>query len=299
MSSHLIPNSLNFCPSTVVPEPVAKKPKLQNLTPKKPRKSEHFVASITDVGKVYEVGKEGISFYSKRNLKVIENKDYTLIIDGEFDLKYNVEEIKPLLEKRWIYSLHLANGMSPVVNQQTLRHKNEVGKILAYKYLAECSVNGREAVYYGFVPSINPKQTLDGSHKLCRIAGTNVWPRKLYVYIKQDDGMSCCTTECSKWVCRLSDYNTVARFCMQKIPWHDLYIMMGDSDETCVEMVKEPRACDNCAQCYECASIPSGWCSKHKKCKHKKAIVKLSGESLVALVTAKMKSCARYKQGSI
>lgn len=249
-------------------------------------------------------------FISSKTLYRTEFDDYTLITNVDFTpyIKYAPREIKPLLASRWMYVMHVSHGMQPSITRNILQARVTGGEILAYKY-TECSIEGNECVYYGFLPVLHSRNRLAstlscGTHRICRVSMMEVWPRKLFIYMKRD--FQCpCSENCTRWHVTLKEYPKSNQCCIKTIPWHDLYIMMGDGDRKCMEIIKVPRTCFVCAQCYDCSKSPN-YCRKHRICKHK--LVKIFNDITTSsnqcsnnqqnptiICDSKMKSCIKYK----
>lgn len=253
-------------------------------------------------------------FISSKTLYQTEFNDYTLITNVDFTpyIKYAPREIKPLLASRWMYVMHVSHGMQPSITRNILQARVTGGEILAYKY-TECSIEGNECVYYGFLPVLHSRNRIAsilscGTHRICRVSMMEVWPRKLFIYMKRDFQCNC-SENCIRWHVTLKDYPKSKQCCIKTIPWNDLYIMMGDGDRKCMEIIKVPRSCFVCAQCYDCSKSPN-YCRKHRICKHK--LVKIFNNITTTTTTnnnqcsnnqqnptiicdSKMKSCIKYK----
>lgn len=239
----------------------------------------------TPIGRKYTLGKE--TFISKNDLYKTEMSDYTIITDSQFNINLAPKEIKPLLGKRWVYKLHVHSTLSPVITRDSLRARVEGGQILAYRY-NECSIEGNPCVYYGFIPTISQK--FQDGHKTCYISSMQVWPRKLYVFLKQAYPCTC-SRDCQHWSYRLNDYHTTTVSCKQKIKWEQIYIMMGDYDKNCLEQIQPSiRSCKVCAQCYDCSKT-ANFCRKHRICKHKTA---KPLEEILSLCGSSIKECKKY-----
>lgn len=229
--------------------------------------------------------------------------DYTIVSNVDFTkyIAHIPKELKPLLADRWLYALHVSHGITPTINQNALRIRVNGNAILAYKY-TECSISGNDCVYYGFIPTRYMK--IPNTHKICHITMMEVWPKKLYVYLKYEH--SClCSKGCTAW--RIIIYNANSNnndggyansnigadrvFCIKKIPWSDIYVIMGDDDETCFEQIKEARACIICASCSEC-SKRGNFCRKHRKCLHKSTVT-FDGKTL-SCDKSRIKNCTKY-----
>jgi len=83
--------------------------------------------------------------------------------------------------------------------------------------------------------------------------------------------------------------------CIRQIPWFDLYIMMGDTNDECLELFKFNRICTICAQCIKCSNM-STFCDAHKKCKHKRTQV--DKDYLLQVIIPKIKAYNRLKSCS-
>lgn len=246
--------------------------------------SEYVEPSCVPVGTEYKIGKD--TFLSKTPLFRIEMSDYTIITDAKFDWKLAPKELKPLLKHRWVYKLHIDQTLSPIITRSVLRDRVTGGQILAYRY-TECSIAGNNCVYYGFIPTI--MKSFEDSHNTCYVSSISIWPRKLYVYLKR--GYTCsCSSGCSTWSSRIEDYVSTQNYCEKNIKWDQLYVMMGDYDETCCEKPKTIRSCEICAQCFDC-SKSERFCRKHKVCKHKSA---KPLEDVPSIVNSSMKRCKKY-----
>lgn len=233
------------------------------------------------------------------NNKLFSTKfiDYTLISNVDFTKYINLvpKEIKPLLTERWFYVLHVSHGMQLSVKRSDLINRVSGGEILAFKY-TECSVEGNECAYYGFVPTIKKysKQFTDETHKICKYAMQEMWPRKLYVYIKILTPCDCSSTDqCMKCIITSGDGETKKQTCLKRLPWDEVYLMMGDVDETCVDKLKTPRQCEVCAQCHNC-SKSTNFCRIHRVCKHKRMIISLDSE--FNFKNSTIKACKKYKR---
>lgn len=247
--------------------------------------SKSTLPECIQIGKEYKIGKD--IFISQTNLYKIELSDYTLITDAPFDCTYAPAELKPLLKTKWVYKLHVDQTLSSIITRSILRDRVNGGQILAYRY-TECSIAGNNCVYYGFIPTI--KKGFKDSHQTCYVASTSIWPRKLYLYLKR--GYACnCSKDCSMWTSHMDDYATVQSFCIKKIKWNNLYVMMGDFDEKCLEQPKAIRSCEVCAQCFDC-SKSAKYCRKHRVCKHKTA---KPLESVLSIINTTMKECKLFK----
>lgn len=234
------------------------------------------------------------------NNKLFSTKytDYTIISNVDFTKYIDImpKEIKPLLAERWFYVLHISHGMQLSVKRSDLINRVSGGEILAFKY-TECSVEGNECAYYGFVPTIlkTSKQFADETHKICKFAMQEMWPRKLYVYIKIITLCDCSlpNIECMKCIITSGDGDTKKQTCLQRLPWDQVYIMMGDVDETCIDKLKTPRQCEVCAQCHNC-SKSTNFCRLHRVCKHKRTVISLDSE--FNFKNSKIKPCKKYKR---
>ncbi|ATY70214.1 GrBNV gp09-like protein [Tomelloso virus] len=238
------------------------------------------------VGKEYRIG-NGI-FISKSSLYKIEFDDYTLITDAPFKIENAPKELKPLLRKRWIYKLHVNSTLAPIIKRSVLLDRVIGGQILAYRY-TECSVAGNSCVYYGFVPTI--AKTFQDSHSTCYVAAKELWPRRLFIYLKVGYSCNCGEKNCTTWNGDTVNYPTREAFCAKKIKWDRLYIMMGDSDKSCLEIIRPFRSCEVCAQCFACSNSMD-FCRKHKKCTHKTA---KPLADIAAIMPSNMKMCAKYR----
>lgn len=228
-------------------------------------------------------------------LYVTEMTDYTLITDHDFTefAPYAARSLKEALQPRWHYVLHVSHGMQPSVNRHLLNSRVVGGQILGYKYM-ECSIEGNDCVYYGFVPTVDIDLS-DSAHKICRYTMQAVYPRKLYVYLQKRCACMC-TPGCIRWLCLTSNGRRTEIVCSRQIPWGRLYVMMGDGDETFREVMKEPRECIVCAQCFEC-SKSAIFCRKHRVCRHKQAVIGDGKTDPSSLRYSEMKYCMKLSRG--
>lgn len=261
-----------------------KKPRYQKLLPVK----ESNVSQVCKyVGKDYKIF--DTRFINTKGLYVTDFEDYTVLSDVDFtdNVKYAPKSLKSELTSRWQYVMHVSHGMTPSITRNILEARNTGGQILAYKYM-ECSIEGNECVYYGFIPTIDVK--IENSHNTCRFNMMAIYPRKLYIYLNKI--CAClCSEKCIKWNITLNDSTTKLLVCGKKIPWSKIYIMMGSGDESCEEMFKEPRDCLVCAQCYDCNKSPR-YCRRHKICKHKQTRI-FDG---ISFNKSTIKTCRRAKK---
>lgn len=255
------------------------------------------------VGKNFE--RAGFTYKSDRAIWKTEMSDYTILSDEDFTdyVKYAPPSLKEHIRQRWIYNMHIGQSYSSTINSQQMNQRVRGGEILAYKF-AECMIEGNQAVYCGYVPTIQPAD-LTGIHKTCRFSLQEVYPRKLYVYLVRRLGRCVCSfdenaaasNDCSRWQIKL--YDGENRICCSKnIDWTKIYIFMGEPNTDCKEFMKIPRDCPVCAQCYKC-SVGGFYCRTHVVCKHKKAKIFVGeNSSLLALINKpkpKIKRCQKIK----
>lgn len=295
--------------------------------------AEKFIPLMIDCGKDYKI--DCTRFYSKTSMYLIKMKDFNVITNApltENELEMIPSEMKPLLQSRWYFAIHVSYGMGVSINRSILRARVTGGEIISYKY-AECSIEGNECVYYGFIPTISPRKStndnlngltrrsknknkrqlnhitndnhsnnaattttsdsFEGTHRICRISTKSIWPRKLYVHLYREH-LCNCSENCWYWSVRLNDYNTMQKFCFRKIPWSELYIIMGENDAQYLEQLKSVRACVVCAQCFDCANSPI-FCRRHRQCKHKRAVFfDNSNDNTTLISDSKIKSCVKF-----
>lgn len=269
--------------STIKPRPK------QNLSiqiasrAKQKKTPTEFIPKCVSVGAEYKLGQN--VFIGKREMFKTEMLDYTLITDAQFEPSRAPKRIKPLL-KNWVFKLHVDQTLSSVITRSVLRDRAIGGQILAYQY-SECSIAGNTCVYYGFIPTI--KKQFKDSHADCYIAATSVWPRKLFIFLKS--GHACnCSKGCSAWSYTSETGTNVENVCIEKIKWGKLYIIMGEVDSLCIEMIKSVRQCVVCAQCFDCSNSTE-YCRKHKTCKHKTA---KPLDQIFSVSGSKIKKCKKY-----
>lgn len=231
-------------------------------------------------------------------------------------------EIRNTLSERWIHSLHIRPTVQDLLTRNTLKTRVNGGQIVAYHY-KECSIESNECVYYGFVPSTNILNgKTEGAHMKQIINSNHVWPRQLFVRAVKSTACSCSNT-CIKVGIELFSRTTKASldvesnrnndiidantatttasgpscllsyYCIKAVPWHDIYLMMGDADEDCEEnQNKQNRVCSICSQCYKC-SIRLEFCEAHKVCRHKQTVV--DKNYLTQIVIPRIKKCNKLK----
>lgn len=231
---------------------------------------------------------DNILFKSKDELFVTRQGDYVLITNvrmNDENKKLIPLKIKPLLKRRWLYSLNTLNGSlsHPPISKQLLNRSVKKGQIIAYNH-AECTVNYESCVYFGILPSMsNIINDNAGYHTKCKLKLTRTWPRKMYVYVK--------LLSSGKWKCHLSD-NSWGEFALCDVPWHKLYVMLGEYVTTPVKCAKtaekKRRDCDVCNQCIKCNKSVS-FCRQHKKCHHQ------IHTTVAIRARTRIKDCARYQ----
>lgn len=228
-------------------------------------------------------------------LYVTEMSDYTIVTDHDFTefTPYAVRSLKEALQPRWCYVLHVSHGMQPSVQRHMLNARVVGGQVLGYKYM-ECSIEGNECVYYGYVPTVEIDVD-DSTHRICRYTMQAVYPRKLYVYLQKQCACMC-TPGCVRWLCMTVNGRRTEIVCSRQIPWERIYVMMGDGDENFREVMKEPRQCIVCAQCFEC-SKGAVFCRKHRVCRHKQAVIGDGKTDPSSLRHSEMKHCVKLSRG--
>lgn len=267
-----------------------------------------------DRGRTFNLDGGAVTFCSitKSSLQTIECADYTIILTAQLtELDTVPTHIKPLLQHRWHYSIHVNQTQTPIVNIDVLKARNTGGEIVAFK-CTEFSIDGHNSIYYGFIPTMSNFITPQmNTHRVCRVTCVEMWPRKLYIYLEyvpQSNVVCLCEpTKCASfWSVRLADYTTTQTYCLKTIPWGNLYVIMGSQEESYCDLVnvEVARNCAVCAQCYECSKNIT-YCRKHRKCKHKKATVfniQLLQQAAKGLISdaiipkdSKIKACIKYK----
>lgn len=237
------------------------------------------------------------TFYDVENLFTTDFKNYTLITTRDFTpyVKYAPTDLMKELEETWHYGVHVSYGMQPMITRKMLKMRVIGGQILAYKY-TECSIEGNECVYYGFIPTQKNNQTLRrlATHTKCRISAIAIWPRKLYIYARYLRPCPC-SENCGYWIVTLQDGKMQRAFCVKKIPWSECYIMMGEPSDDCSDKLRPPRICAVCAQCYDCSRKPT-YCRKHRVCKHKfKSFTLDDASPEVRLKKSAIKNCQKIQ----
>lgn len=269
------------------PRTVAKR--RRNVTPPPPVRDPVVCRAH---GPTVTIGKTVLESTSGLPLYLTRMSDYTLVSDCEFTefVKFAPASLKAVVRDNWHYLVHVSPTVRVAVTRAALRARVIGGEILAYQY-SECSIEGNDCVYYGFLPT--ERQNIADTHKRCLLSAMQVWPRKLYVYARRESACMC-SPGCSLWSFKVRDCDRERRFCIKRVPWNEVYIMMGDLDETCVEEIKEPRQCAVCAQCIKCANSPV-YCRSHRRCKHKR-VQTLHAEMNIPLSVPEMKSCKRVSR---
>lgn len=262
-------------------------------------------------GSKFNIG--NTTFIGESGLYSLQRRDFTIISTDPFPPEHAPEELKRKLESRWHYALHVSHGMEPTVNRSLMKLRVFGSEIIAYRYV-ECSIFGNPCVYYGIIPTVvNDKGApafgqlhkpvpgermmtgvFDGvaTHRKSRIAAAAVWPRKLYVWLRKDRFGCSCSKDCSLWQVMMANPKNNKSYCVKKIPWSSIYVMMGDADGSADELRKVPRECIVCAQCYDC-SKSAAFCRTHIKCKHTKAT--LFNQDLTPITDSEIKKCLKYR----
>lgn len=219
------------------------------------------------VGKTYKVA--DTVFISRQGIYASKLNDFTLLSD--FDCTSMLDTIpkslKAEMSKRWRYVMHVSHGMTLSVTRNLLYARVIGGEILGYKF-SQCSIDGNECAYYGFIPTYEKYMKTNDWHSKCRITMMSVFPRRLYVYLEKAGRCSCDAPNCFALQALNLSGSQKSRFCARDIPWAKLYVMMGELDDTCTEQVKEARECAICAQCFNCSKSVQ-FCRSHRVCKHK------------------------------
>lgn len=201
--------------------------------------------------------------------------DYVILSNSAFTTNEINKLPKSIREKlwcNWLFVLNVPNTLNPALTTNKLREQVFNNNFLSYMY-TECSIGANYCVYFGFLPRLDNKK-IDGSHKKCRISANTIWPRKLYLqmYLNDECRSVLCEKPCRNW--RVTYRNQKEYIlCFSKIDWTQVELIMGNlwlsSDKTKqISLMKEPRTCKICSQCYKC-SISFTFCNKHKKCSHK------------------------------
>lgn len=112
---------------------------------------------------------------STRTLYRIELDDYSLISDFVISdkLKSTIPKaIKPILNKHWVYFVHVSPGLRLSVNRKHLQDRVNGDILLAYQYTDELSVSGNDAAYFGFITARS--QEFSDAHRKCQFTSTNL-----------------------------------------------------------------------------------------------------------------------------
>lgn len=283
-----INNDAGVDPSTADKKPTRRSNKTATPTSKQ---TNRHVNECRCYGPTITIGNTALVSSTDRPLYLTDLADYTVVTNCDFTdyIKFAPTSLKAAVRNNWIYVVHVSPTIRMAVTRATLQARVTGGEILAYQY-SECSIEGNDCVYYGFLPT--ERHEIADTHKRCLLSAMQVWPRKLYVYLRKETACIC-SPGCSRWSLKLRDH-TVRRFCIQQLPWDDVYIMMGDMDETCVEEIKEPRQCPVCAQCLKCANSPV-YCRTHRKCKHKKVKI-YDPDTMMPLSLPVIKRCRKIRR---
>ncbi|KAG8362533.1 GbNV_gp09-like [Fopius arisanus] len=235
-------------------------------------------------------------FISSRGFYLSKFADYTVLTDSDFSLylQYAPRSLKSVLESRWNYVMHIGDKMTPPLTRNDLYLRVIEGQILGYKFM-ECSVEGNESVYYGVVPSVKVAN-IDSNDRLCRFSMMSVYPRKLYIHLERQ--MACmCSDGCIQWKGLYADNVRTFTTCGKRIPWDDVYVMMGELDENGIESIKQPRECYVCAQCFNCSKSLS-YCRKHQICKHSQSVC-FDGQNTSLISAIKPSRIKRCRKGQL
>lgn len=249
--------------------------------------------------------RKGFTFISSNDsLWVTEFTDWTLLTNSDFTphISSAPTSLKEAIHSRWLYNLHLSNTPSSEITQENMIQRVNGGEILAYKFLSKkpYTLGGNDFVYCGFIPTFLPKtDEIEGTHKKCRFAMQEIFPNRLYVYLKQlpgrcphtfslDPEVAKLHKNCKQWSSK-TIYGTEDCWCVGEIDWSSVYVFKGEPDETCLQMFKETRECERCAQCYKC-TVSAEYCRKHRVCKHKKSV---PHDQIVNYESPKIKYCKR------
>lgn len=270
---------------------------------------------LESMGMVCKIG--DTRFISNSPLYMVELDDYTLIVTNDkcIDLlrQYVPRSLRNELETRWHYALHIPQ-MQMSVSKKLLRDRVLGGEILAYRH-TEGNIEGNMCCYYGFIPTIvdtedavtnyTSLQTLRDipnalafksmgtTHRKPRITTKAIWPRKLYIHLKQM-GQCDCSDDCYRFQVMVRNSKDVHMFCLKNMPWGSIYVMMGDTDITELDAVKDLRVCSVCAQCFDCSKSAT-FCRRHRVCKHKKSVLfELNNTTMVS--DSKIKMCKKLRK---
>lgn len=145
-------------------------------------------------------------------------------------------------------------------------------------------------------------QSFYGAHVTTKINVQHVWSRKLYIQLKRDSACSCSVGCLRVSVLTVNDVSATVTddrkiirpkrtYCLKRVPWNSVYIMMGDINKNVIEGLKEHRLCKICAQCRKCLNS-TVFCRDHKRCKHEKTLVDTSSFDL-SLGMPKIKKCRK------
>lgn len=258
---------------------------------------EDNVAKSRYVGTAYTIG--DTHFLDKRGLYMTRFEDYEILSTEDFTefSRFAPRSLKRALSPRWRYAIHVSYGVQPSVTRDLLYTRVIGGQILAYKYL-ECSIEGNESVYYGFIPTLDNYTIRENTHSRCRFRVQAVYPRLLYVHLARCTPCNC-SEDCWYWKATLHEGLSSHAFCGRNIPWSRLYVMMGELDRECSETVdaKDARECPVCAQCFDC-SMGARYCRTHRICKHKQAVGGTIGadDGTVDLASVQLRQCKKLKK---
>lgn len=212
-----------------------------------------------------EFNKSTFTFYKYKRT------DFFILSDFKIDkyLDYIPKCIKSRLEENWINVYKIEPMLESTISRQLLKRRVRDGKIIAYRYI-QLSSNGKDVSYFSFIPKHNVDLTMQ--HNNFRLNLKGVWPRKIYIILRKH---SACTqhTNCCKCLYETRDFigkggkRLCKISCIRQIPWNDVYVLLGENDETCVEKIKCTRTCNVCNSCKKCQMSVS-YCKRHIKCTH-------------------------------
>lgn len=197
---------------------------------------------------------------------VTEYDDYTLITDYDFTpfLHLAPRAVRPILERRLRYVLHVSHGNRLCVTPELLAARVVGGQVVGFGYRL-CSIAGNDCAYYAFVPSVNVSLRYTHSRPILQLH--IAYPRQLFVYLSLN-GICRCSSGCLRW--SMFTYHqkrvSAASYCARRINWDDVYVMMGDLLQPDDDSGSGP--CTVCSQCYACRTSSSR-CRRHRVCHHR------------------------------
>ena len=115
-------------------------------------------------GPTVTTGKTVLVSSTGQPLYLTDLADYTLVTNCDFTeyVKFVPTSLKAAVRDNFVYVVHVSPTVRMAVTRSTLQARLTGGEILAYQY-SECSIQGNDCVYYGFIPT--ERQDIADTHK--------------------------------------------------------------------------------------------------------------------------------------